>query len=88
MKPMILALTLTLLSLKLPLLGLFIAAPAVRADTAQDVRAVSEQFAAAQNARDLAKVKTFLIDSPKFLWVSDGMSFWGPDALVRPLSSR
>ena len=77
MKPMIVALTLTLS---------FIAAPALRADTAQDVRAVYEQFAAAQNARDLAKVRTFLIDSPKFLWVSDGMSFWGPDALVNRMA--
>ena len=77
MKPMIVALTLTLS---------FIAAPALRADTAQDVRAVYEQFAAAQNARDLAKVRTFLVDSPKFLWVSDGMSFWGPDALVKRMA--
>ena len=61
-------------------------APAARASTADEVRAVYDQFAAAQNARDLAKVKTFLIDSPKFLWVSDGMSFWGPDALVKRMA--
>ena len=61
-------------------------APAVRASAADEVRAVYNQFAAAQNARDLAKVKTFLVDSPKFLWVSDGMSFWGPDALVKRMA--
>jgi ketosteroid isomerase-like protein len=60
--------------------------PAVWADPVGDVRATYEQFAVAQNARDLAKVKTFLVDSPKFLWVSDGMSFWGPDALVKRMA--
>jgi ketosteroid isomerase-like protein len=57
-----------------------------QASVADEVRAVYDQFAAAQNARDLAKVKTFLVDSPKFLWVSDGMSFWGPDALVKRMA--
>ena len=57
-----------------------------QASVADDVRAVYDQFAAAQNARDLAKVKTFLVDSPRFLWVSDGMSFWGPDALVKRMA--
>jgi hypothetical protein len=61
-------------------------APAVRASVADDVRGVYEQFAAAQNARDLVKVRMFLVDSPKFLWVSDGMSFWGPDALVKRMA--
>ena len=56
------------------------------ANVADDVRAVYDQFAAAQNTRDLAKVKTFLVNSPKFLWVSDGMSFWGPDALVKRMA--
>jgi uncharacterized protein (TIGR02246 family) len=59
---------------------------AARADTASEIRAVYEQFRAAQNARDLAKVKTFLIDTPQFLWVSDGMSFWGPDALIKRMA--
>jgi ketosteroid isomerase-like protein len=63
-----------------------VASPAAQADSSSDVRALYDHFAAAQNARDLAKVKTFLIDSPKFLWVSDGMSFWGPDALVKRMA--
>src|SRR5271157_6651460 len=62
------------------------ASPAAQADSPSEVRALYDHFAAAQNARDLAKVKTFLIDSPKFLWVSDGMSFWGPDALVKRMA--
>ena len=62
------------------------ASPTAEADAPSDVRALYDQFAAAQNARDLAKVKTFLVDSPKFLWVSDGMSFWGPDALVKRMA--
>src|SRR5271165_1504563 len=57
-----------------------------QASVVDDVRAVYDQFAAAQNARDLAKVRTLLVDSPKFLWVSDGMSFWGPDALVKRMA--
>ena len=61
-------------------------APGVSAAPADDVLAVYEEFAAAQNARDLAKVKTFLVDSPRFLWVSDGMSFWGPEALVKRMA--
>jgi ketosteroid isomerase-like protein len=61
-------------------------APSASAASADDVRAVYEQFAAAQNARDLAKVRTFLVDSSTFLWVSDGMSFWGPDALVKRMA--
>jgi ketosteroid isomerase-like protein len=77
--------------MKIPLAAIAMAlslthAPAAQASAADDVRAVYEQFAAAQNARDLAKVKTFLVDSPKFLWVSDGMSFWGPDALVKRMA--
>ena len=62
------------------------ASPAAQADSPSEVRALYDQFAAAQNARDLAKVKTFLLNSPKFLWVSDGMSFWGPDALVKRMA--
>jgi len=62
------------------------ASPAARADSPSEVRALYDQFAAAQNARDLVKVKTFLVDTPEFLWVSDGMSFWGPDALVKRMA--
>ena len=66
-------------------LSIAMATPAV-ADTAGEIRAVYDEFRAAQNARDLAKVKSLLIESPEFLWVSDGKSFWGPDALVKRMA--
>ena len=53
-----------------------------RAAPADEVRAIYGRFLAAQNARDLQQVRSVLWDSPTFLWVSDGMSIWGPDALV------
>ena len=40
-------------------------------------------FAAAQNARDLQKVGSFFVDGPQFLWVSDGRSVWGRDATLK-----
>jgi hypothetical protein len=56
------------------------------ADAGGEVRAVYERFLEAQNARDLGRVRQVLLDSPRFLWVSDGMSVWGPDALVARMS--
>ena len=53
-----------------------------RADTAADVRAVYQQFVTAQNAGDLQKVRSVLLDSPRFLWITDGMAVWGPDAAL------
>jgi ketosteroid isomerase-like protein len=70
----------------LSLSAFLLAAPQARADPSGEVRALYQDFAAAQNARDLAKVRTYLLDSPKFLWVSDGMSFWGPNALVKRMA--
>jgi hypothetical protein len=66
--------------------ALLIACAAVipaRAGPAEEVQALYGRFLAAQNARDLARVRAVLWDSPQFLWVSDGMSVWGADALVR-----
>jgi hypothetical protein len=56
-------------------------AVAAEADTAGEVRILCDQFRTAQNARDLAKVRTLLIDSPQ--WVSDGETFRGPEAPIR-----
>jgi hypothetical protein len=61
------------------------ASPAL-ADPGGEVRAVYGRFLEAQNARDLARVRQVLLDSPRFLWVSDGKSVWGPDALVERMS--
>ncbi len=59
-------------------------ASAARADPATEVRAVYGRFVAAQNAHDLAGVRSVLLDSPQFLWVSDGRSVWGrEDTLAR-----
>ena len=47
----------------------------------------TSRFAAAQNARDLERVRPLLLDAPTFLWVSDGQSFWGPDAVLARMAS-
>ncbi|HEX6012952.1 MAG TPA: nuclear transport factor 2 family protein [Geminicoccaceae bacterium] len=62
------------------------AAPVASAAPADEVRELYGRFLEAQNGRDLARVRAVLLDSPKFLWVSDGMSVWGPDALVERMS--
>ena len=53
-----------------------------RADTRSEVLAAYGRFAAAQNALDLGRVRETLLDSPDFLWVSDGKSIWGREALI------
>src|SRR5262249_7531619 len=45
-----------------------------------------ERFVAAQNRHDLVAVRALLLDSPRFLWVSDGMSVWGPQATIQRMS--
>jgi hypothetical protein len=66
---------------------LLTAVAAAMAEPAAELRALYERFAAAQNARDLARVRPLLLDSPSFLWVSDGQSFWGPDAVLARMAS-
>lgn len=58
----------------------------VCAGTAEEVLGIYQAFAAAQNARDLGRVRQLLIDSPQFLWVSDGMAVWGPDAALERMA--
>jgi uncharacterized protein (TIGR02246 family) len=65
----------------------FLAGPVGAADPATEVKALYERFAAAQNARDLARVRPLLLDAASFLWVSDGQSFWGPDAVLARMAS-
>lgn len=45
------------------------------------------EFADAQNSRDLAAVGAFFVDGPEFLWVSDGQSYWGRDAVLARMGS-
>jgi hypothetical protein len=67
-------------------LGGFLTGTAAQAGPADDVRDLYGRFLAAQNAHDLEGVRALLWDSPRFLWVSDGRSFWGPDALVERMA--
>ncbi|MBL8701673.1 MAG: nuclear transport factor 2 family protein [Alphaproteobacteria bacterium] len=60
---------------------------ATRAAPADDARGLYERFYAAQNARDLATVRALFLDSPRFLWVSDGQSVWGRDAVLARMAS-
>jgi hypothetical protein len=50
--------------------------------TKDDVRALYLRFVTAQNIRNLDEVGAHFIDSPEFLWVSDGKSFWGRKATL------
>lgn len=64
-------------------LALFAAlAMPARADPAREARALYDRFVAAQNAHEFDGVRATLLDSPRFLWVSNGLSLWGPDAML------
>lgn len=52
-----------------------------------EILTVYQAFKDAQNARDVDAIGSFFIDGPQFLWVSDGRSFWGRDAVLRRMSS-
>jgi uncharacterized protein (TIGR02246 family) len=77
MKPAIVALA---------LLAAALTAPRAEADPSDEVRAVYRQFVAAQNMHDLEKVGSVLLDSPSFLWVSDGKAIWGRDAVLKRMA--
>lgn len=57
-------------------------APRAHAGQSDELRATYERFVAAQNARDLPAVRELLLDSPRFLWVSDGRTFWGRETML------
>src|SRR3954462_1079047 len=56
------------------------------AGPAEEARRLYADFVAAQNANDLARVRGLLLDSPRFLWVTNGLSVWGPDATIARLA--
>ena len=57
--------------------------PALASPT-EEAERLYAAFVQAQNAGDLAGVRGLLWDSPHFLWVSNGLSVWGPeDAIAR-----
>ena len=70
----------------LAMLALTAMTPAVKAGTAEDVTSLYSAFAAAQNDRDLMRVRMLLLDSPRFLWVSDGKSIWGRKAVLKRMA--
>ena len=65
---------------------LVLAAPA-RADPREDISRLYADFVAAQNAHDLSRVRETLLNSPRFLWVSDGKSIWGREATLERMGS-
>jgi len=62
-------------------------APGAHAAQRDEIKATYERFVAAQNDRNLAAVRTLLLDSPQFLWVSDGRSFWGPETMLARMAT-
>lgn len=69
------------------LLAAVLTASAAAAGPAEDAHALYERFYTAQNQRDLGQVGALLLDSPDFLWISDGKPVWGrPAALARMAS--
>ena len=61
----------------------------VHAATMEDeVRAVFDKYIAAQNAHDLKSIRTLLIDSPDFLWITRGKPIWGREAALKSLEER
>jgi uncharacterized protein (TIGR02246 family) len=67
-------------------LALGLVAQSASAGTADEVRATYLRFAEAQNARDAGRIGGFFTEGPEFLWVSDGKSFWGREAVLARMS--
>ena len=59
---------------------------AAHADPAAEARALYNRFVAAENANDFDAVRSVLLDSPEFLWVTNGLSIWGREAAVRRMT--
>lgn len=64
------------------LMSFGLTASAALAGTAGEIRATYLRFAEAQNAHDRVRIGAFFIEGPEFLWVSDGKSFWGREAVL------
>lgn len=62
------------------------AAGDAQAGAQDEAIALYERFAAAQNRQDTVAVRQLLLPSDRFLWVSDGKAFWGPDAMIDRMS--
>jgi len=64
------------------LLVCFMIKPAV-ATPEDEVRSTFDRFVTAQNAHDIKAVKSLLLGSPDFLWVTRGAPIWGQDAALK-----
>ncbi|TMG76979.1 MAG: nuclear transport factor 2 family protein [Betaproteobacteria bacterium] len=53
-----------------------------------EVRVVFDKYITAQNNHDLKSVRTLLIDSPDFLWITRGKPVWGREAALKSLEER
>ncbi len=61
----------------------------VHAATMEDeVRAVFDKYITAQNNHDLKSMRTLLIDSPDFLWITRGKPIWGREAALKGFEER
>ncbi len=61
----------------------------VHATTMEDeVRAVFDKYISAQNNHDLKSMRTLLIDSPDFLWITRGKPIWGREAALKGFEER
>jgi ketosteroid isomerase-like protein len=67
-------------------LTVLLAALPARAGTDADIRAAYAAFVADQNARDPVRIGQHFIDGADLLWVSDGRSFWGREAILARMS--
>jgi len=62
--------------------------PASAATMEDEVRAVFDKYISAQNSHDLKSMRTLLIDSPDFLWITRGKPVWGREAALKSLEER
>jgi ketosteroid isomerase-like protein len=60
--------------------------PSAAVDPSDEARAVYRKFVAAQNMHDLEMVGSVLLESPSFLWVSEGKAIWGRDAVLKRMA--
>ena len=66
--------------------SLLTAAPASASEEGESL-ALYRRFYAGQNARDLETVRATLLDSPRFLWVSNGQSFRGRETMLARMAA-
>jgi ketosteroid isomerase-like protein len=69
------------------LFSVAVSAISASADVSDEIRAAYLGFADAQNARDPDRIRSHFVQGDDFLWVSDGKTFWGSDAVIARMSS-